>query len=820
MGAAAAAGSPGGPPALTRPPDGAGEERSRAGPAAADLRRSSEGKALLANKRVAAEVNENQQGVEFCSSTSEEAGWGVFEKNKRAPFIWMEERWESQWQQFLKTLQPVHPGESKSKMSDASPWEDPKVFLTSFEQVAQACRWPREEWVACLLPALSREAKEAFQKLEIGERDNYGKVKAAILKGEAMKTEARRQRFRQFCCQEVEDPRMVYKQIQELCHQWLKPERRTKEQILELLILEQFLASLPPKLQSWVQPKRPESCSQAVALVEDFLQSQQGTKSEACQGPPNEEPTNLEGAEKKPLEAVKRENVEVEIGMLGPGIESPDRPSSLLSSERLGIVQTALREEVTDLKERDVRLLTAKWDLVQPVPKRMAWEALQSEHENVGSLKLQEKLWHHIFSSLLTVRLERQLHRLLAQHHTSLLVVRISYNLHRPLTGHNTNFERSPNESTRYLCLFLLQSCTEPPQMVASLQIVQRHLTQPSQETFAWKVLQEDRGNAGSLGNGKRSLVKVENIQDGEKKPGEAQEGLPLLNLGNVAPGVEGLKGRSESQTQNECARRAGSCTAAVLESTTKPTWDKMPSFSCYGRKYRYRFELGMQHSGEEYKIRPLSEENLPHNSSFNKPEKILTTNRSHEVYEHGKGSSLKIFPNLRADWKPKSGAESGKNFCSMQPLKRTQDPRTETRINKCFQCGKCFTQKGDLKNHQRIHTGEQPYECSYCGKCFNQKGNLKTHQRIHTGEKPYKCLQCGKCFIQAVLLKNHQRTHTGERPYKCSQCGKGFNLGGDLKKHQRIHTGERPYKCSLCGKDFSQMGNLKKHQTIHTGER
>ncbi|XP_058026789.1 zinc finger protein 79-like isoform X2 [Ahaetulla prasina] len=364
------------------------------------------------------------------------------------------------------------------------------------------------------------------------------------------------------------------------------------------------------------------------------------------------------------------------------------------------------------------------------------------------------------------------------------------------------------------------KSCTEPPQMVAPLQIVKRHLTQPSQETFAWKVLQGDHGNAGGLGDGTRSLVKVENIQDGEKKPGEAHESLPLLNLGNVAPAVETLEGNSESQTQIERARRVGSCTAAILESTTKPPWDKMPSFSCYGRKYRYRFELGMQYSGEECKMRPLSEENLPHNSYFNKPEKILTANRSHEVSERGKGSSLKIFPTLRADWKPKSGAESGKNFCYMQPLKRTQDPGTEARINKCSQCGKCFTQKGDLKNHQRIHTGEQPYECSYCGKCFNQKGNLKTHQRIHTGEKPYKCLQCGKCFIQAVLLKNHQRTHTGERPYKCSQCGKGFNLGGDLKKHQRIHTGERPYKCSLCGKDFSQMGNLKKHQTIHTGER
>ncbi|KAG8127507.1 hypothetical protein E2320_014469, partial [Naja naja] len=226
MGAAEAAASPGGPPALARPPDGAGEERSRAGPAAADLQRSSEDKALLVNKRGAPEVKESQQEVEFCSSTSKQLGWGSFERNKRTPFVGMEERWETQWQQFLKTLQPVHPGGDKSKMSEASPWEDPK-------------------------------------------------------------------------------------------------------------------------------------------------------------GPPNEEPANFECAEKEPLVAVKGENVEVEIGMLGPGIESPDAPSSLLPSKRLGMVLTALREEVADLKERDVCLVAAKWNLVQPVPQRMVWETLQSEQRNI-----------------------------------------------------------------------------------------------------------------------------------------------------------------------------------------------------------------------------------------------------------------------------------------------------------------------------------------------------------------------------------------------------------------------------------------------------
>uniref|UniRef100_A0A8C7E167 SCAN box domain-containing protein n=1 Tax=Naja naja TaxID=35670 RepID=A0A8C7E167_NAJNA len=127
------------------------------------------------------------------------------------------------------------------------------------------------------------ETEEAVQNLEIQERENYGKVKAAILRGEALRTEMQRQHFRQFCCQELGDPRRFYGQLHQLCLQWLKPERHTKEQILELLILEQFLVSLPPDLRIWIRAGRPDTCSQAVALVEDFLSSLQEAKSGSCQ---------------------------------------------------------------------------------------------------------------------------------------------------------------------------------------------------------------------------------------------------------------------------------------------------------------------------------------------------------------------------------------------------------------------------------------------------------------------------------------------------------------------------------------------------------
>ncbi|XP_053155707.1 zinc finger protein 436-like isoform X2 [Hemicordylus capensis] len=204
--------------------------------------------------------------------------WGertVSEEVKLEPQEQLQQCWGNQLQEFLKRVELSQPEWRNSQLLGPTPVDDIKAFLPHIEGTLCPSQQPGVEGLAQFLPGLSKVAQPMDSKLSDKAKAECKRLKEKGLNEDAAILGSECQHFRQFCYQEAEGPREACRQLWQLCLRWLKPESRTKEQILEVVILEQFLTILPQELQKGVSDGGPQTCSQAVALAEDFLLRQQ-----------------------------------------------------------------------------------------------------------------------------------------------------------------------------------------------------------------------------------------------------------------------------------------------------------------------------------------------------------------------------------------------------------------------------------------------------------------------------------------------------------------------------------------------------------------
>ncbi|XP_025286876.1 zinc finger protein 75D isoform X4 [Canis lupus baileyi] len=128
---------------------------------------------------------------------------------------------------------------------------------------------------ACLYPHM-----EALWESKGSVKESSSESQKSSPEMDSLGPETARQHFRSFYYHEAPGPLEAVSQLQELCHQWLRPETHSKEQILELLVLEQFLSILPRDTQNWVRKYHPQSIKEAVALVERFQRERGGISDE------------------------------------------------------------------------------------------------------------------------------------------------------------------------------------------------------------------------------------------------------------------------------------------------------------------------------------------------------------------------------------------------------------------------------------------------------------------------------------------------------------------------------------------------------------
>lgn len=209
---------------------------------------------LVKRKQPTQENMERASGTTWIKPVGEDRIGGAPQQIKQEPEEELQQCWGGQWQEILKAGEP-----------QTSMWRPP----SHAENTDAGHEMSSGGSEAPCSP--SRDPSQDGNNLGGGGREKYGKMKEETLEEDTINLEIRRQRFRQFGYGEARGPRGVCTRLRELCHEWLKPEIHTKDQILELLILEQFLTVLPQETQRWVMECGPETCAQAVDLAEDFL---------------------------------------------------------------------------------------------------------------------------------------------------------------------------------------------------------------------------------------------------------------------------------------------------------------------------------------------------------------------------------------------------------------------------------------------------------------------------------------------------------------------------------------------------------------------
>ncbi|KAL6465843.1 hypothetical protein MHYP_G00259760 [Metynnis hypsauchen] len=161
--------------------------------------------------------------------------------------------------------------EREPKLQCLGEYDDIEHFLVTFERVAVACQWPIVDWAVRLAPLLTGKARAAYVAMDSAEALDYEKLKDAIMAKFNINRETYRVSFRTTEGKGEESPRELYVRLRDLYQRWVQPQKRTKEEIGEMIIMEQFFRLLSPDLQVWIKERDPKSASEAASFADVFV---------------------------------------------------------------------------------------------------------------------------------------------------------------------------------------------------------------------------------------------------------------------------------------------------------------------------------------------------------------------------------------------------------------------------------------------------------------------------------------------------------------------------------------------------------------------
>ncbi|CAM5139039.1 unnamed protein product [Natator depressus] len=160
--------------------------------------------------------------------------------------------------------------------------EDIDSFLTAFENACELHRVDPADRLQFLTPLLDPKAVEVYSRMTGAEAGDYELFKQALLREFGLTPEMYRRRFRS----QRKTPEVTYLQLvnrmQGYARKWTAG-AQTKEDLLDLFVLEHLYEQCPSDLRLWLVDKKLANPQHAGQLADEFVKSRSGGSREESQ---------------------------------------------------------------------------------------------------------------------------------------------------------------------------------------------------------------------------------------------------------------------------------------------------------------------------------------------------------------------------------------------------------------------------------------------------------------------------------------------------------------------------------------------------------